>query len=337
MPFACQWEQRPNTTAESDRVAVLTDGKNRLEVAPTLGFNAYRWQAGGLDLLFRGPRFFDEKRSTRGGFPILFPFPNRIRDGKFAFPSGDANPTTFALPVNDPANKNAIHGFAHSRPWRVVDQGARAGVAWITGEYHASVDAPDTLPLWPTDHRLRVTYRLLDHVLRIEADADNPSGKPLPFGLGYHPYFAIAPFGGPQAYITVAAAKRWELVDSLPTGKIIDLGEARDLRHGQYYAGLQLDDVMTNLYTFAYDPQEQLGLTGVIQHPAGTGMLTLWTSEDFRELVLFTPPHRQAICIEPYTCTTDAVNLSAKAIDTGWKILKPGEHWQGVVEVHLAN
>ena len=191
--------------------------------------------------------------------------------------------------------------------------------------------------LWPADYRVRVTYRLFDRVLRVEADADNPDTKALPFGLGYHPYFSLTPFAGPQAWVTVAAAKRWELIDNLPTGTLLDLGEERDLRHGQQYAGLQLDDVMTKLYTYAYDPNDGLGLVAVLQHPAGQRMLTLWTSEAFRELVLFTPPHREAICLEPYTCITDAINLSPRGIDAGLKTLQPGEHWQGIVEMHLAN
>ena len=332
MAFQITWENRANTLGLDDRVAVLSDAKNRLEIWPALGFNAYLWQVGGHELLYRNPQFFTEKKPTRSGFPILFPFPNRIRDGRF-----DWDGKTYSLPTNDPANKNAIHGFVVARPWRIVDQGANADSAWISAEFHGKVDAPETLDLWPADYRLRVTYRLFDRVLRVEADADNPDTKPLPFGLGYHPYFSLAPFGSAQAGIAVAAGKFWGLADNLPTGKIIDVDPARDLRNGQYFSQLQLDDVMTDLYTFAYDPQDHVGMTGAIQHPSGAPMLTLWTADEFREMVLFTPPHRDAICLEPYTCTTDAINLSPRGINAGLRILKPGEHWTGAIEMHLAN
>lgn len=331
MSFQITWESRPNSFDIDDRVAVLADGRNRLEVWPAVGFNAYHWSIAGEDLLYRSPQFFTESRPTRSGFPILFPFPNRIRDGRLTW---EGKP--YQLPLGDPAKKNAIHGYAVQRPWRVIDQGASAGSAWITGEFHGFTDAPETRTLWPADYRLRVTYRLLDQVLRVEADADNPGATPLPFGLGYHPFFSLASFGGAQAIVTVAAGKFWELRENLPTGKLLDVDAPRDLRHGQYLAGLTLDDVMTDLYNFAFDPQEQLGLIGVIQHPSGERMLTLWTSDGFRELVLFTPPHREAICLEPYTCTTDAINLSSRGIDAGLRILQPGEHWQGIVEMHLA-
>jgi aldose 1-epimerase len=330
MSFACKWEQRPNTFGLEGRVAVLGDANNRLEVWPALGFNAFRWQVAGQELLYASPALFTERRPTRTGVPILFPFPNRIRAGRF-----DWQAKSYSLPTNDSTKKNAIHGFVCQRPWRVIDQGVNAESAWITGEFHGSVDAPETLPLWPADYRLRVTYRLFDHMVRIEAEADNPDTKPLPFGLGYHPYFAIAPFGGENAVVSTWAHRLWELADNLPTGKIIDIDQPRDLRTGKPISALHLDDVMTGLKPLAFDEEDHLGLAGVLQNPVGTRMLTLWIGADFRELVLFTPPHREAFCIEPYTCTTDAINLSPRGIDGGWRMLQPGEHWRGDVEVHF--
>jgi aldose 1-epimerase len=52
-------------------------------------------------------------------------------------------------------------------------------------------------------------------------------------------------------------------------------------------------------------------------------------------LVVFTPPHRQAFCVEPYTCTTDAVNLQQRGVDAGWLTLPPGGRWSAVFEMRL--
>jgi aldose 1-epimerase len=52
-------------------------------------------------------------------------------------------------------------------------------------------------------------------------------------------------------------------------------------------------------------------------------------------MVVYTPAHRQAFCIEPYTCATDAVNLQARGIEAGWQVLAPGDRWSGVVELRV--
>ena len=79
---------------------------------------------------------------------------------------------------------------------------------------------------------------------------------------------------------------------------------------------LQLDTLF-GIETASCKPFASLG------HPTARGVLTIEASDAFRELLLFTPPHRQAIAIEPYTCTTDAANLAARGIDSGWRVLAP--------------
>ena len=53
----------------------------------------------------------------------------------------------------------------------------------------------------------------------------------------------------------------------------------------------------------------------------------------FRELVAFTPPHRHAVALEPYTCTPDAINLQQRGVDAGWRVLDAGQEWSAVVEM----
>src|SRR5205807_3938950 len=139
------------------------------------------------------------------------PFPNRVRDGLFTWEG-----KTYDLPKTDNIQKNAIHGFACRRPWRVVDQGADAGSAWVTGAFRGSVDAKDCVGLWPADYEIRVTYRLGANRLRVAAEVTNPDKVPLPFGLGYHPYYRLpfAPGLAPDdCTVSVPAATFWDLTD----------------------------------------------------------------------------------------------------------------------------
>src|SRR5262249_51984568 len=135
------------------------------------------------------------------------------------------------------------HGFACRHPWTVVNQGASDTSAWVTGRYQS------TDP-WPASHQLTLTLRLAEDSLRLEAEVTNPDIRPLPFGLGYHPYFAL-PFAPgievSDCVVQVPAGSYWELKDSIPTGKVLPLDAARDLNSPRRYGDLQLDDILTSL------------------------------------------------------------------------------------------
>src|SRR5437016_4185547 len=85
---------------------------------PALGFNCLHWRMPHgkerLDLLYVDPGLFSNGRPTRSGIPVLFPFPNRIRAGRYTWDGKE-----YQLPLDDPKQANSIHGFAVRHPWRV--------------------------------------------------------------------------------------------------------------------------------------------------------------------------------------------------------------------------
>jgi aldose 1-epimerase len=282
-------------------------------------------------LLYAEPQLSGRSKPTRSGIPILFPFPNRIRAGRFRWHGKD-----YQLPLNDSSGANAIHGFACRKPWRMVDQGADADAAWVTGEFWGSKDAPEARDLWPADYRLRLTCRLADDRLRVEAVVENPDRVDLPFGLGYHPYVRVPLVPGARAedcWVEAAVAAAWELDDGLPTGRELPPDTANDLSRPRRFGELNLDHLFR---ATACDPEpgpdRLCPRGGVRQEPAGV-TVRLAASVAFRELVAFTPPHRQAACLEPYTCITNAINLAAQGVDAGLLALPPGKTWAGVVEL----
>jgi len=288
-------------------------GGAEAEVWPALGFNVISW----LDVLYADPALFTGGRPTRSGVPVLFPFPNRIRGGRFAWAGVE-----YSLPLNDPVQKNAIHGYACRHPWRVVGHGATDEGAWITGEFLCSRDGGYTRALWPADHAIKLTVRLGKGNLRLEAEVTNPDSVSLPFGLGYHPYFRLTP----EAMIEVPADRYWRLEDNLPDGSLWPVDAARDLNRRRVLGELLLDDVLTAL------PVRAARLDGLIER-AQMGRVRMFCSPAFREMVVFTPPHRQAFCAEPYTCPTDAINLQARGFGAGLIVLPPGGSWRGDVEL----
>jgi aldose 1-epimerase len=335
MAHAVRTRQAPGVTGGLDpTIYVLEDGDGAVaEVWPALGFNCFRCQAvrqgQPIEVLYADPGMFNNGRPTRGGIPVLFPFPNRIRGGRFHHGG-----KYYRLPLNDSTQKNAIHGFACRKPWRIAGSGSDAESAWVTGIFRCSVDAPECLPLWPADHEIELTIRLGKGALRVEAVVRNPDQSPLPFGLGYHPYFRM-PFADSfplaDCLVEVPAAEYWALADNLPTGDRHPVDAARDLNRPRHFKDLNLDDVLTAL------PARPARMDGLIERAALTGApggpMRLFCSPSFREMVVFTPPHGEAFCVEPYTCTTDAINLQAAGLDAGWQVLGPGETWSAVVEL----
>ncbi len=99
-----------------------------------------------------------------------------------------------------------------------------------------------------------VTYELAGNALRSKIVVENPDNRPLPWGLGTHPYFRVPLVfadrvtnqGEAGCQITVPAREYWELVDMLPTGKR-PADDQRNLASGIAFAETQLDNVFAGL------------------------------------------------------------------------------------------
>lgn len=296
-------------------------------VAPDQGFNCFEFRAivdgKAVDVLDSVSGFADGgQRASGSGIPILFPFPNRIRAGKFTWNGHD-----YVLPGTDKWG-NAIHGLCMDRPWRVV----RQSDDFVTGQFQLSVDAPDRMALWPADFVIEVDYELVRSRLRCRFRISNPSNQKLPWGLGTHHYFKVpldAQSRLENCLVEVPARKLWELVDCLPTGRLIPVNSANDLREGACLTDLKLDDVYTDL---EYDGPQFDCL--VVDERAGM-QVTLTCPPIFREIVAYTPPNRLAVCLEPYTCPTDAVNLQNQGLDVGWRVLGPGQEFHTWIDLSV--
>jgi aldose 1-epimerase len=288
-------------------------------VLPAVGFNLFdlRLPAAGRvrPVLSAYPDWADNPRDFgRNGTPVLFPFPNRITLGRYTFRG-----KTYQLPAG--SGQHAIHGFAIRAPWEVVEHRADDAGAWIVGRYQISRQSPDQLAFWPTDAVLQIRYHLADRTLTLEATVSNPTADPLPYGLGFHPYFLLPldPAGDPnRTRIVLPATEQWVLEGFIPTGERRPVDARLDFRRGQPNTGLKLDDVLTGL-----DPA--LGRACRLVDEALGAEFQLGFDATIRELVVYTPPNSPGvISIEPYTQATDAINLASRGIDGGLRVLEHG-------------
>jgi aldose 1-epimerase len=129
--------------------------------------------------------------------------------------------------------------------------------------------------------------------------------------------------------VQVPVNKVWELVNLLPTGKQFAAAGKHALKPGMRFADTQLDDVFSGL-----DFENHVA-TCSIADPGSGRRLVMTFDDTFRECVVYNPPHRQAICIEPYTCLPNPFELQQQGIDTGLRVLSPGKSARAQIEIRL--
>lgn len=297
-------------------------------VLVNLGFNCFSWRAvlddGPREMLWAHPDFAGgNERPSGSGIPLLFPFPGRIGQAKFSFGGRD-----YLLEPGD-AFGNAIHGFVHKRPWRVVEQSPSR----VVGEFQASVDDPSILDHWPSDFRVRVSYEVRSHELLSEFHGENTGDGPLPFGFGTHTYFRLPLADGAAAEETLVYApvsKVWELNNMLATGKMLDLTPELQLDGGPI-AGRNFDTCYTGLSAES-DGQYHTW----IREPKSGRTVTQLFDRQFTQCIVYIPPHREAICLEPYTCVPDSFRLKADGHETGLRVLAPGESFETKIRITVS-
>ena len=277
-------------------------------IAPGWGNACVAFKVHGLDVLEPVEWHELQAHPTGYGMPLLFPFPNRIRDGAYTF-RGQRYVVT-----------PSRHGFVRQRPWNVLATGASDEEgAWLVSRFEAT-QYPEILAQFPWPFRLDVGYRLKDDTLHIETTVHHtgPQGV-MPMGFGLHPYFCHPERGT----LHVPAHRRWELVDSLPTGTLLDVEGRYDLRHPKDLVELgAVDDIWSDLIGDAP------GMLRCILQDRSSGLQTVVECDpkQFPYVVVYTPPApRRAICIEPYTCPTDGFNLQQRGVESHLLVLRPGD------------
>jgi aldose 1-epimerase len=297
-------------------------------VAPAAGNNCFQW------LVHFGERRIDllavptddatlKQGGSSFGIPILFPFPNRVKDAHYRFQDKEST-----LDAN--SSGNHIHGVVLRRPWRVEAMKASSEVgAWVRSGIR-SEDHPDIQRQFPFPFDLSVTHTLKAGTLRIEAVVENTGAGDMPMGFGLHPWFPapLIPDGKREAVeVQIPARRVWELNDMIPTGRTLPADGKFDLRRPTALDNREYDDVLTDIERTAD------GSACLMRDPSVPLDILIHADAGFREWVLYAPLKRATVCLEPYTCTTNAINLQPQGIDAGLLTLKPGERWTGIVTI----
>lgn len=294
------------------------------KIAPTFGFNCFEFIAKidgqSVDVLWSAPDFADgTARPSSSGIPLLFPFPGRIKGTRLSWEDRQ-----FEIPEGD-GRGNAIHGFVMNRAWRIVEQTDSK----VTAQFQAAKDDATLLEQWPTDFKVTATYEISGATLTGTYLIENPSEKPLPFGFGTHPYFNV-PIGGDSAdacEIVVPYTFAWEFKDQMASGNQFNRDTDpfqpvlfKDTQFDNGFGGLECED----------------GLCTTSIHDPGSGRTIEQQFDDqFDSVVLYNPGHREAFCIEPYTCIPDAFQLRRQGYNGGLRVLASGDKFETSIRIRV--
>ncbi|MEZ0539045.1 aldose 1-epimerase [Fibrella arboris] len=247
---------------------------------------------------------------------LLYPFPSRVFQGIYRF-EGQA----YALPMNEMMRDNALHGFVHTKPFRVVRQETTPHHALLAMLYEYAGDVPG----YPFPFALTVTYVLTAEGVTLAFEARNTGTTRCPAAFGWHPYF------------TLNAAPTDELTLTLPTKNVVTLNEHMIANGTQptpadRLGTFSLKDVELDTPWLAdfseVDGQSQAKT--ILEWPAESVSLEITQSDAFAYIVVYTPSRRDSIAIEPQTANVNAFNNG-----DGLAILNPGELLAGQIKVQL--
>jgi aldose 1-epimerase len=257
-----------------------------------------------LSLKFSGKEVLDGYQTPEelealdwGKSIVLFPFPNRLRDGKYTHDG-----KTYQFDCNNPETGNAIHGFGSETTMKLEKVGTYADWAYLHCTFeHDGITNP-LHKAYPFRFSFQISFVFKRSTLGINMSITNRENDPIPVGLGWHPYFKTSENIG-DVFLQLPKSQRIS-IDSrmLPTGEKLPFWDFQKLE--------KIGDKNFDTAFFLTDPDEN-NSAKVALIAENFGKLTYWQemgTAKWNFLQVFTPPNRQSIALEPMTCNVDAFN-----------------------------
>ncbi len=263
---------------------LLRSGNAEVGVAPMHGCVLTHWKVQDLHLL--RPCRTDGSDPLEAACFVMAPFSNVIEGCQFKY-----GEKSFSLSRNHPSEPLPIHGDAWLGQWTVDRISDRS----IESHY-----AHDGRKGYPFRYRVRQTIELADRELLISLKLFNTDLRPMPAGLGIHPYFRKPPgtllcmlHGGRWMGSAVVADLRFLSEEEIPKETI--------------------DDCFVGWAQFA-----------VLRWPQAGVQLSIQSSASASALVVFSPANADFVCVEPVSHVNDGINAHASGIGgTGVQMLEP--------------
>jgi len=152
--------------------AILIANDNlSLAITPSFGAIYNIWDNHGEPLLWQ-PGYPNESVTPIGGCFPLVPYANRVKNSCFTLASKE-----YQIADNQCQQPHALHGDGWTNEWQVLARGN----TWIKLGHRSH--------LHPFNYNAKQTIKILDNSLSIDIEITHLGDIPIPYGIGFHPWF----------------------------------------------------------------------------------------------------------------------------------------------------
>ncbi len=238
--------------------------------------------------------------------PILFPCTGRLKDSK--------------LEAKGQVAENClVHGFDRTMEHSVVSCGEKSVVMELT-------ENAQTLTLWPYRFRLVSTITLDGDTVHHTLTVENRDEEEMPFGIGFHPAFAI-PFDKDHKTSDYVIG-----FDNVESPICLDLTCDGLVGDRFYYLGKNIRQVQVSRELFEHGSHFMTGLSsrtiGLYEKDTGRGVVC--SIRNFPFVVIWSKNGMEPrfVCLEPWNSTPSPFYGTSK-----WEekpaaaVLNPGQDW----------
>ncbi|HYV88812.1 MAG TPA: hypothetical protein VFA91_09545 [Candidatus Polarisedimenticolia bacterium] len=300
---------------ETGPLVTITHGDYSLTVAPGFGARLVRFRHKGRDLLRPTPDSVIAKPILYGfaGFPLM-PYSGPLFGRDFPYGGFNFAGTRYELGRNIREEPTMTHGEAFVRAFKVQEQAASLVDMTMTHD-----PTPGTFPF---RFRGEVRYSLSDKGLSILLRLTSLDHRPMPAGLGIHPYFPKPP-GTRLKFFSLAV---WP-----PDGPdVIDKGAAPLTEGLSFNDGPDVSKMVVDRLYEGWDGHAEViapdGHRTVIEADGVLDKMQIYSAWDY--------PY---VCVEPVSNTNDGFNRMEAGVGShGVRILDPNRSIEGTVRIFAA-
>jgi aldose 1-epimerase len=280
----------------------LRVGSTRALIAPSVGGALAAFECAGVPILRPTPdrAFADGTVREFACYPLV-PYSNRIAHAVLHW-----NGASHALPRYIREQSHAIHGNAWQRPWSVVERSDRHATLELV--HSPTVAHGDE---WPFAYRAEQRFDLSTDQLDLRLEIRNDDAQTVPVGLGWHPFFERTA----DTELEFCAGGVW-----LTDETLLPIGHAPVPAEWDFCASRTIGGAAIDNCFSGWRPPAR------VRWPSRRRSVEIAAREACDHLVVYVPPERDFLAIEPVTHMTDAFNREARGIGgTGTRTLAPGE------------